>query len=64
MENGRSTDDEMSRGMWEEIENRKTDKTRMKETGREGKEEGNKKADDRQRDSNSENSGRERERVR
>jgi len=29
LENRRSTDDKMSRGMWEEIENRKTDKARM-----------------------------------
>jgi len=29
LENGRSTDDKMSRGMWEEIENRKTDKAGM-----------------------------------
>ena len=29
LENRRSTDDKMSREMWEEIENRKTDKARM-----------------------------------
>ena len=32
--------------MWEEVENRKTNKTRMKETGREEEEEGNEKTDD------------------
>ena len=29
LENRRSTDDKMSREIWEEIENRKTDKARM-----------------------------------
>ena len=29
LENRRSTDNKMSREMWEEIENRKTDKARM-----------------------------------
>ena len=33
--------------MWEEVEDRKTDKTRMEETGREGEEEGNEKTDNR-----------------
>jgi len=33
--------------MWEEIENRKTDKTRMEEARTEGKEEGNEKTNDR-----------------
>ena len=46
------------------MEDRKTDKTRIKETGREEKEEGNEETDDRQRNSNSKNSGRERRRVR
>jgi len=36
----------MSGQMWEEVEDRKTDKTRMKETRRERKEEGNEKTDD------------------
>jgi len=42
-----STDNKMSRQMWKEMEDKKTDKTRMKETGRERKEEGNEKTDDR-----------------
>jgi len=29
LENGRSTNDKMSRGMWEEMENNKTDEARM-----------------------------------
>jgi len=33
--------------MWEEVEDRKTNKTRMEETGRERKEEGNKKTNNR-----------------
>jgi len=33
--------------MWEEVEDRKTDKTRMEETERKGEEEGNEKTDDR-----------------
>jgi len=33
--------------MWEEVEDRKTDKTRMEETEREIKEEGNEKTNDR-----------------
>jgi len=34
LENRRSTNDKMSRGMWKEIENRKTDKTKMAEARR------------------------------
>jgi len=33
--------------MWEEVEDRKTDKTRMEETRREEEEEGNKKTNNR-----------------
>jgi len=33
--------------MWEEVEDRKIDKTRMEETGREEEEEGNEETDDR-----------------
>ena len=47
MEDRGSTDDEMSGQMWEEVEDRKTDKTRMEETGREGEEEGNEKTNNR-----------------
>ena len=47
MEDKGSADDEMFRRMWEEVEDRKTDKTRMEETGRERKEEGNEKTNDR-----------------
>jgi len=31
--------------MWEEVEDRKTDQTRIEEIGREGEEEGNEKTD-------------------
>jgi len=37
----------MSRRIWEEVENRKTDQTRMEETEREEEKEGNEKTDDR-----------------
>ena len=50
--------------MWEKVEGKKANKARMEETGRERKEKGNKKTDDRERDSNSKNSGRKRRRVR
>ena len=33
--------------MWEEVEDRKTDKTRMEDIGREGEEEGNKETNNR-----------------
>jgi len=33
--------------VWKEVEDRKTDKARMKETRRKGEEEGNKKTNDR-----------------
>ena len=46
--------------MWEEVEDREADETRIEEIGRERKEEGNEKADDRQRNSGSKNSSRER----
>jgi len=49
--------------MWKEVEDREADETRMEEIGRERKEEGNEKVNDRQRDSNSKNSGRERRGV-
>ena len=45
------------------MEGREADKTRVEEIGREKEEEGNEKADDRGRDSNSKNSGRKRRRV-
>ena len=32
MENRRSTDDKMPRGVWKEVENRKTDEARMAKT--------------------------------
>jgi len=35
LENKRSTDDDMSRRVWKEMENRKTDKARMVEVERE-----------------------------
>ena len=35
LENRRSTDDEMFRGVWKEIENRKADEARMAEVERE-----------------------------
>ena len=41
MEDRESIDDEMSGQIWEEVEDRKTDKIRMEETRREGEEEGN-----------------------
>ena len=47
MKDSGSTDDEMSGRMWEEVEDRKTEKTRIEETGRKGEEEGNEKTDDR-----------------
>jgi len=37
LENGRGVDNEMSRGVWKEIENRKTDKARMVEAEEERK---------------------------
>ena len=64
MEDRGSTDDEMSGQMWEEVEDRKTNKTRMEETGREGEEEGNKETNNRGINSNSKNSGRKGRRVR
>jgi len=45
LEDSESIDDEMSGQMWKEVENRKTDKTRMEEIRREGEEEGNEKTD-------------------
>ena len=47
MEDRGSIDNKMSGQMWEEVENRKIDKTRIEETRRERKEEGNEKTDDR-----------------
>jgi len=35
LENRRSTNDEMSRGVWEEVENRKANKARIAEIERE-----------------------------
>jgi len=35
LENGRGTDDEMSRGVWKKMEKGKTDKARMAEVKRE-----------------------------
>jgi len=37
--NRRSTDDKMSKGMWEKMENRKTDKARMAKVERERRKE-------------------------
>jgi len=39
LENRRGTDDKMSRGMWKEIENRKTDEARMAKAKRERRKE-------------------------
>jgi len=59
LENRRSTDDKMSRRVWKEIENRKTDKARIVEAERErGKERRFQKTNNRGRDGNSKNSGR------
>ena len=43
MENGRSANDEMSREVWEEIENRKVDKARIAEVERKRGKKGKKK---------------------
>ena len=51
----RSSDDEIFRGVWKEVKNRKADKARMEKTRREGKEERKEKNDDRRRNSNSKN---------
>ncbi len=64
MEDRGSTDDKMSGQMWEEVEDRKTNKTRMEETGREGEKEGNEETNNRGINSNSKNSGRKGGRVR
>jgi len=42
LENRRGTDDEMSREVWKEIENRKTDKARMAEARRKRRTKGKK----------------------
>ena len=42
LENRRGIDDKMSRGVWEEIENRKTDKARMAEARRKRRTKGKK----------------------
>ena len=47
MENRGGTDDEMSRQMWKEMEDRKVDKTRMEKAARKGRKEGNEKANNR-----------------
>jgi len=46
LENRRSTDDEISRQMWKEVEDRKADKTRIEEAAREGRKERNKETKD------------------
>jgi len=58
LENRRGKDDEVSRGMWKEVESRKADKARMEEVRREGKKEREEKTDDRGRKNNSKNNGR------
>ena len=58
MENGRGKDDKMSRQMWKEVESRKTDKAKIEETGRIGREKRKKETDDRRRKNNSENNKR------
>ena len=62
LENRRSTDDKMSREMWEEIENRKTDKARMEEAGRERGKERNEETNNRGRKNHRKNNGRKGER--
>ena len=47
--------------MWQEVENRKTDKTRMEKAGRKKGEERKEKTNDRRRKNDSKNSGRKRE---
>ena len=46
MEDRRDSDDEMSRGVWKEVENRKTDEARMAEIGKERKEKREEKSGD------------------
>jgi len=47
LENRGSTDDEMFRRMWKEVEDRKADEIRMEEVAREGKKERNEKTKNR-----------------
>ena len=60
MEDRRNTDDEMSRGMWEEMENRKTNKARMAKVGRERGKEREEKTNDRRRKNDSKINGKKR----
>ena len=62
MEDRRGKDDEVSRQVWEKVEDRKTNKTRIEETGGERKEED--KTKNRRGSSNSKNSGRKKREVR
>jgi len=60
LEDRRNTDDEMSRGMWEEMENRKTNKARMAKVGRERGKEREEKTNDRRRKNDSKINGKKR----
>ena len=61
MEDGRSKDDKVPRGVWQEMENRKADKTRMEKVGRKRGEGRKEETNDRGRENDSKNSGRKRE---
>ena len=57
MENRRSENDEMSRGMWEKVKDRKTDETGVEEVGRKRRER-KEKANDKREKNDSKNCGR------
>ena len=60
MENRRSTDEKMPRGVWKEVENRKTDEARMAKTKGERGKEREEKTNNRRRKNDSKISGRKR----
>jgi len=60
LEDRRSKDDEVSRQVWKEVENRKVDKTRMEEAAGKEREKRNEETDSRGRKNNSKNNGRKR----
>ena len=57
MEDREGKDDKMSRGMWKEVENRKTDETGVEEARRKRRKR-DEKTNDRERENDSKNSGR------
>ena len=62
MEDGGGKNDEVSRRVWKEVEDRKADKTRVEEVGRTRRKEEKKKTNDRGGKNGRKNNGRKRER--